>query len=145
MKVFFSLSVNGLLLSALSVHIYPPGFSQVQITHGVANPTVYDFAPDGRVLSTNKEASKDSQSVHASYDPKKKGIIILNISGYKAKTKALVTITDLKGKKIFLDQASCNVTCERTVIHIEGKFSRGVYMIYVQIEGKYYSQKIIIS
>ena len=146
--ILFLLTVIGSLTETLSVHIYPPGFSQVQISHGVANPAVYDFAPDGRVLVrefVNYKSGRDSQSVRASYNPAKKGLIILSISGYKARTKAFVTITDINGHNIFLDKVSCDITCERAVINIEGKFPKGSYIIHVKIEGKSYSQKIIIS
>lgn len=72
-------------------------------------------------------------------------MITLSIMGYTGKAKASIQIFDLEGKKKYNDQISCVVTCPRTLINIDERFPSGTYVIYVTIDGKVFTQRLIVK
>lgn len=59
------------------------------------------------------------------------------IEGYEGtKHKVYIEISNMKGERIHSEKISCDITCRRTIINIDDRFTPGIYIVNVTINNK---------
>ncbi|MFN3404074.1 MAG: Ig-like domain-containing protein [Cytophagaceae bacterium] len=97
----------------------------------------------------SREAFEDTTEnikVKAFPNPTYKGMVTLSIEGYnRTKHKVYINVMDLNGKVIHSEKLSCDISCSRTIINIDERFSPGLYIINVTIDKKNYSERLKVE